>query len=287
MTINKNITRLSKSVGIKTKLYYDIAFAMAECSLDPAHLKDKALSLEEMFDKKFSKDMLNIWSALRDDLASGLGAESAIVVDMNGAMPKVPDALPQELLKEGKMPRFAYVSAVDDRKKLQASWKKIEGSAENLLKTYNSLTDNNIPMQDMMSSEKNGLTTWWTSIPFTGNDFMPCISVSDSLFMVSTSKMYSESLAAQLKGAGSDAGRKGAWLKVDFKVLNGYTKQWLDLVDKHADKIFKNESMKKDYEENKPMIKEALKAFETLDELTVHARVEGGVQRISGHLKAK
>ena len=141
-------------------------------------------------------------------------------------------------------------------------------------------------MQDMMSSEKNGLTTWWTSIPFTGNDFMPCVSVSDKLFMVSTSKTFSESLAAKLKAGGAEA-RKGAWLHVDFKVLNSYTMQWFDLVDKNSKEIFKDESMQKDFETNKPIIKEALKALETIQDLTVHTRMEDGRQRISGHFKGK
>ena len=239
----------------------------------------------EMFDGTFRKDALNIWQALRGDLAAGLGTEAALVVDVNGALPKVP-GVPSTLLKEGKMPRISYVSTVDERAKLQSSWKRINTSAESILKTVSKMMDKEIPMQDMMSSEKNGLTTWWTSIPFTGNDFLPCVSVGDELFLASTSKMYSESLSEQFKKGGGDA-RKGAWMHVDFKVLNQYAGQWLELVTKNAEDVFPSESAREDFATNKPMIDKALQAFGSIEEMTLHARNEGGRSRISFHLKAK
>jgi ABC-type Fe3+-citrate transport system substrate-binding protein len=175
---------------------------------------------------------------------------------------------------------------VDERAKLQSSWKRINTSAESILKTVSKMVEKEIPMQDMMSSEKNGLTTWWTSIPFTGNDFLPCISVSDELFIASTSKTYSESLSEQFKKGGGDA-RKGAWMHVDFKVLNQYAGQWLELVTKNAEDVFPSESAREDFATNKPMIDKALQAFGSIEEMTLHARNEGGRSRISFHLKAK
>lgn len=239
----------------------------------------------ELFDGNFRKDVLGVWQALSGSMAEGLGAESAFVIDVNGTLPKVP-GVPEAVLTEGKTPRITYVSTVDDRAKLQASWKQVNDSAENILKVASGMIGKDIPMQVPMSSEKNDLKTWFIPVPMQNDDFVPSVSVSDELFFASTSKTFSESLAETMK---SDAGEKrhGAWLHVDFEVLNQYAAQWLKIVDANAEEILPSESAREDYASNKPMLEEALKAFGTLDELTLHTRSEGGRSRISMHLKTK
>lgn len=238
-----------------------------------------------MFDGSFRKDALGIWQALRGDMSVGMGAESALVIDMNGSLPKVP-GVPATLLEQGKMPRISYVSTVDDRSKLQASWKQINQSAENILKVVSEMAGEEIPMQVPMSSEKNELKTWFVPIPMQNDDFVPSVSVSDKLFFASTSKTFSEGLAEKFKSGSEDA-RKGAWMHVDFKVFNNYAKQWLELVDSNAEELIESESMREDFKSNKPMIENALEAIGSLDEMTMHTRNEGGKSRVSFHLKTK
>lgn len=239
----------------------------------------------ELYERSFKNDAVELWKALRVDLSGGLGSESAFVIDMNGKLPKIPN-IPSVVLEEGKMPRIGYVSTVKDRQKLQSSWTRINASAENILKTISEMSGEEIPMQVPMSSEKDGLKTWFVPIPFQNDDFVPSVSVSDDLFFVSTSKTFSESLADSFK-AGTKEECKGAWLKVDFKVLTAYLTQWVDLVDKNADDILPGESAREDFRENKPMIDEAIKAFSSLDSLTLHTRNENGRTRVSFHLKAE
>lgn len=239
----------------------------------------------DVFDKSFKNDALGIWKALRGDLADGLGAEAALVVDINGSLPKVPN-VPAVVLEEGKIPRISYVSKVADRAKLQASWKGLNSSIENILKTVSDILGGEVPMQVPMSSEKNDLKTWFVPIPFQNDDFVPSVSVSDELFLASTSKTFSESLAERFKKGGGES-RKGAWLRVDFKVFHQYARQWLDLVEDNADELIPSDSVRADFDANKPMIKKAMEAFSSLEELTFHTRAEGGRTRVSMHLKAK
>lgn len=239
----------------------------------------------KMFDNTFKNDAIELWKALRGDLAAGLGAESALVVDVNGALPKIPN-VPDVILQGGKMPRISYVSTVDDRAKLQSSWTRVNSSAENILKTISQMAGEEIPMQVPMSSEKDGLKTWFVPIPFQNDDFVPSVSVSDELFFVSTSKTFSEGLAERFK-TGDKSDRKGAWLHVDFKMFNGFAQQWMALVEKNADEIIPGESARADFTENKPMIEEAIKAFGSLDSLTLNTRNEDGRTRVSLHLKAQ
>ncbi len=263
---------------------YMVTKRIAALDLDDADFKQFKQGVG-MFDQSFRADVLDVWQALRGDMCAGLGAESALVIDVNGVLPKVP-GVPAAILKEGKSPRISYVSTVADRSKLQASWKRINGSAENILKTVSKMVGNEIPMQVPMSSEKDGLKTWFVPVPLQNDDFVASVSVSDELFFASTSKTFSEGLAAQFKKGGGES-RQGAWLHVDFKVLNQYASQWLELVSKNADQILPSESAREDFTENKPMIEDALKALGSLDSLTTHTRNEGGRSRVSFHLKVK
>lgn len=237
-----------------------------------------------LFDEHFRKDALELWKALRGDLSAGLGAESALVIDINGSFPKVPN-VPEPVLKDGKVPRIAYVSQVADRSKLQASWGKINTSVENMFKTVSEMSGQEIPMQVPMSSEKNELKTWFIPIPFQNDDFVPSVSVSDNLFFASTSKTYSESLAESVAKGGAYS-RNGAWLHVDFTVLNAYAQDWFKLVEANADDIFPDDSMRDDFMENREKVQKAMKALETLKKMTMHTRREGDRTRVSVHLQA-
>ena len=237
-----------------------------------------------LFDAQFSKDVMSLWAALRGDLAAGLGAESAVIVDVNGSFPRIPN-VPEVILKEGKVPRIAYVSEVVDRAKLKTSWDKINTSAENILKTVSNMAGKEIPMQVPMSSEKNDLKTWFIPLPFQNDDFVPSVSVSDKLFFASTSKKYSESLAESFAN-GDGYSRKGAWLHVDFTVFNNFAQEWLELVEANADEVFADDSIRDDFMENREKLITAMKAFETLKKMTMHTRREGGRIRISMHLQA-
>jgi len=263
---------------------YLVAKRVAALDIDDGDFRDFKEGVD-MFDGKFRTDALELWTALRGDLSAGLGAESALIIDVNGTFPKVPE-VPKAVLDNGKTPRIAYVSLVSDRSKLQASWSKINSSAENILKTISEMAGKEIPMQVPMSSEKNDLKTWFIPIPMQNDDFVPSVSVSDDLFFASSSKTFSEGLAESFK-AGGGVSRNGAWLNIDFKVLNTYANDWLKLISDNAETAFPDESMREDFVANKPKIEKAIKAFGSLENLSVHTRSEGGRTRISAHLKAK
>ncbi len=238
----------------------------------------------QMFDQMFSKDLLDVWQALRTNMAEGLGAETALVIDVNGSLPKVP-MLPKAIIEGGKMPRVAYVSTVDDREKLQASWTRLNTALESLLKKASEMTGAEIPMQVPMSSEKDGLKTWFVPIPFQNDDFVPSVSVSDDLFFAATSKRFAEGLSS-LAAKGGGESRQGVWLDVDMKVLHSYAEQWLKLIEENAAEFMSDVELE-DFNANKEMIETTLSALGMMDSLTYHMRQEDGVTRTSMHLKTK
>ncbi|MGJ8677426.1 MAG: hypothetical protein ACSHX0_07905 [Akkermansiaceae bacterium] len=238
-----------------------------------------------MFDQMIRKDLVELSDALRGDMSEGVGAEGAFIIDLNGKLPRVP-GLPDQIIEEGKMPRVAFVSTVADRSKLQSAWKRTNVVIENLLSTATKMTGKNIPMQVPMSSEKDGLKTWFVPIPFQNDDFVPSVSVSDELFFVSTSKLYSESLTERVQAGGGES-RKGAYMHVDFNLLNQYIGDLFVMVEKNADELMPSDSAREDFIANKEMIQELLKALETMQGMTYHIRQDDGQTRVSLHLSAE
>ena len=238
----------------------------------------------QMFEQIFRGDLLEIWKALRANMAEGLGSESALVVDLSGTLPTAP-MLPEPILKEGKIPRVAYVSTVDDRKKLQTSWTRLNAAIERLLGKVSEMTGADIPMQIPMSSEKDSLKTWFVPIPFQNDDFVPSVSVSDDLFFASSSKRFAEGLAT-LAGEGGEESRQGVWLNVDMKVMHSYAEQWLALIEDNAEELMTASEIE-DFNANKEMLQVAISALGMIDGLNYHMRSEAGKTRTSLHLKTR
>jgi hypothetical protein len=234
-----------------------------------------------MFNEKFKTDTIGVWDALQT-MESGLGTETAIVVDLKGAMPPIP-GLPQEVVDGGKFVRAAVISPVTDRAKLQESWTKLDGSLRNVLKTVSEMSGEEIPMQKPISSDKNGFTTWFFSFPFFNDDFLPSVTVGDKWFVASTSKLQALDLVNAAESAGDD--KTGAWFEFDFDTLRTFSADWVTLLEKHGEA-----AMGPNFEEFKkeiPRIQKGLTAFAEFDSLSVSERMEGGKLRSTIHFKVR
>lgn len=236
----------------------------------------------KLFEEKFRTDAVGIWKAIGGDLAGGLGTESALIVDLNGAAPAVP-GISQAVIDQAKVPRISIIAPVEDRAKVKASWEQINQSATSILGTVSEMTGTDIPMQKPMSSEKDGLVTWFFPMPFFTDDFLPSVTVSDQWFVTSTSKLQALDLAGQADKGGD--GRPGLVFKANFVALQNYAKELQKIVDENAEAIFggKNDQ----YEENKEKIQKVIEAIDDLDRLTVHQYKDGDTVRSSLHFKTR
>jgi hypothetical protein len=236
-----------------------------------------------LFNEKFRADTLGLWDALAT-ADSGLGAETALVVDLKGALPPLP-GVPQELVDGGRFVRASLVSPVTDRAKLAESWGKLDGSLKNIFKTVSEMSGEEIPMQKPISSEKNGLMTYFFSFPFFNDDFLPSVTVSDKWFIASTSKLQALDLAAAADQAAGP--RTGAWLELDFDALRKFTGEWVDLLEKNGEAVLGGPDEFAEFKEQLPRIRKGLEALEEFDQLSVSERREGGQLRTSLHFKTR
>lgn len=237
----------------------------------------------KVFDTKFRSDTLKLLDALRGDFSAGLGQESAFVVDLKGTVPALP-GIPQVLVDKGKFLRASWISPVTDRSKLATSWEKMNEASTRILKTVSEMAGDEIPMQKPMSSEKNGYTTWFVSMPFFNDDFVPSVTVGDKWFIASTSKIQALELA---DAAGKEPStRTGFYLNVKIDPLRNFGSQWLKLVDDNAAAVFADqEEALGQFKEKKEDIGKAILALGDLDSISTHVRREGGRVRGSVHFK--
>jgi hypothetical protein len=236
----------------------------------------------KMFDENFRTDALGIWGAVKGDFSEGLGRESALIVDFKGTVPAIP-GIPQAVVDQGRFPRASVITPVVDRAKVASSWEKINQSATRILAKVNEMSGSEFPMQKPMSSEKNGMTTWFFSMPFFNDDFLPSVTVGDKWFVASTSKNHALDLAAQAEKGGAD--KKGLVLKANFVAMQAYAREMQKMVDANADAILAGNAAQ--YEDNKEDIIRAINALDDFDALTVHSNRDGDVVRTSVHFKTR
>jgi uncharacterized protein YoaH (UPF0181 family) len=238
-----------------------------------------------LFEENFSDDTVKLWQAMSVDMNDGLGNESAIVVDLNGEMPPLPN-VPQELVKAGKFPRVSWVKPVKDRAKLAAAWDQMNASGESIMKQVSAMMESEQALPKPMSSKENGLITWFFAGPLFTDDFAPSVTLDDKWFVASTSKTHAVALAQA--AASSNTGKTGAYMSVKFDALRSCAEHWLKAVDDNKDALFEdNESAAEDFTANRKMIQDSLGALGELDEMTLHTRKESGSDRTSFHLKTR
>ncbi|MCW1885963.1 hypothetical protein OKA04_14585 [Luteolibacter flavescens] len=237
-----------------------------------------------LFNEKFRTDTIALWDAL-SVAGDGLGNESALVVDLKGTVPPVPN-VPQEIVDNGRFVRASLISPVTDRAKLQEGWSKLDGSMKNIFKTVSEMAGEDIPMQKPMSSEKDDFKTWFFSMPFFNDDFLPSVTVSDKWFVASTSKLQALELAGAADKA-AEGERKGAWLELDFDTLRKFTGDWVNLLEAHGEVAFGDPDKFAAFKEELPRIKKGLEAFEEFDSLSISESIEGGKLRNSVHFKVR
>ncbi|MDP4626357.1 MAG: hypothetical protein NWT08_14630 [Akkermansiaceae bacterium] len=275
----------------KVSAYFEAIFETLYAStmkLSEIEVKDgdllEAKQFAEIFDTQFRTDVIGLYEAVSGGLSDGIGDETAIVIDLKGATPAVP-GIPQELVDEAKVPRITWVAPVTDRSKLAESWKQMDSSISSLLSKASEMFDVDIPMQKPISSDKDGMTTWFFSFPFFQDDFLPSVTVSDDWFAASTSKLQAVDLIGKA-AAGGEAGN-GMEFYVNFNALTDYADMMLAVVEKNKDSIFTNEYDLGDFNRNKEGYKEIIEACRDFDSLTWTAKKENGYVRNSMHFKTK
>lgn len=153
--------------------------------------------------------LLQIYGAQREMSLKGLGTDTGFLLDAEGKMPSIPGA---PAGSKGKpLLRFTTFSEVANRAEVASSWEKTITAITTATKQGaggavpgGSPGSSAFALPDPISSEKNGVTSYFFGLPFFSGDLLPCASLNDTLLMLSTSKTAAETYAGVLaKGTSS------------------------------------------------------------------------------------
>lgn len=258
---------------------YAVTMKIAEAPLEGPEM-EQFKSMAKMFDDTFRADMVSLWDSFSHEAGASLGQETALVVDLKGSAPAVP-GIPQKVLDEAKVPRISWIAPVRDRAKLSGAWDKMNTTLIGTLARISEMTGANVPMQKPISSEKDGNTTWFMSMPFLTDDFLPSVTVGDQWFAASTSRNQALDLIG--KAAAAPEERGGFWFSLNFKALQTYAESSYKLIDANSEALMGGPIPT----DQRRMIEDSIAALGDLDKLTVHARREGSVMRSSIHFKTR
>lgn len=175
-----------------------------------------------MFEQLFLPAWKKFYQADKNLAEKGLGSEQGYVIDLNGKMPTLP-MLPPEA-KGMKFPRITAINEVASRAEVDKSWTVMSESINGLSTAMGggASSPNSPPLfvlPDPITSEKNGVTTYFYSLPFFAGDLLPCASINDKLLLLSSSKDAAESFAGELSKPTSEK-TTGLYWKFDVSVLS-------------------------------------------------------------------
>jgi hypothetical protein len=261
------------------KAFTETAYALAMHVADMPGEEGGMVNFKEMaglFDDKFRPHVLAMWEALGWEFSAGLGGETALIVDLSGTVPPVP-GVPQSVADDARFPRVSIVSPVSDRAKLAAAWEKMNVGIAGVVKEIGEMQGQEIPMQKPISSERDGYTTWFFSMPFFTDDFMPSVTVGDKWFAASTSKNQALDLLAK---AGSGEAGSGMRMHVNFAALATFANETLEVLAKNPDAVPMDQ-------DDMEQVRKLAAALDDFDKLSIHLRRENGQLRSSLHLKTR
>ena len=166
-----------------------------------------------MFQMMALPTVMKIYEADKNLTEKALGDENAFIIDINGKMPALPGVPPET--KGMKFPRIVTISDVNNRAEISASWVKLNEAITQITTMASMMSGAGAPpedgqpvkpgavapapvLPDPISSDKNGITSYFYGLPYFAGDLLPCASLNDHVFMLSTSKDGAEAFAAAL-----------------------------------------------------------------------------------------
>lgn len=139
--------------------------------------------------KPFVPLISSVWNASRKTTA-GYDSVRGYVLDLNGTFPAGIKDIPENILKNGRIPRLASVVRVSDMSKLSAAWDEGRKALEANKTILQPLVGNIDLAKPLEEKGSDGLTFYSYPIPDTGNDWSPALAVGDSLIASGSSRNF-------------------------------------------------------------------------------------------------
>jgi len=226
--------------------------------------------------------LTDLYHITRDQFLKSLGTESTLSVDLNGAIPALPQ-IPVPIQQEGRMMRIAVIREVADEKLLAQSWASYLALARQLSVFLPPKMQPSGGLPEPQSKDLGGAEMFFYPLPIDTGDLLPNITISAGKdFIASTSPAYSSEISDALKGAAS--GGVPSALKIDVRLTAAYdfAERWLNLAGEHPELFFKQKpDAAARFTQNEPKLRSLLKGLRLLQGMEGRVFQENGGLRIS------
>jgi hypothetical protein len=218
----------------------------------------------------------DFWRASRQ-LSAALGDESALVLDLDGAVPKIPNLPPG--LTDGKVPRMAWVSELKDRAALSEAWKGFEKS----IKQIAALAPPGMAVPEPQMKKDGNVELYFVEPPIPTDDFLPHIAIAKDRWIFSTSPTLTKEVATKTSASGGKA--LGSEWNIKVPALCDLADAWLAVIDKDPKGFLRSSSDAAQYTKLRPTLGEVIRLARSLNSIEWRAFTEGGETRNSTFLK--
>ncbi|MEK0448093.1 MAG: hypothetical protein RL088_361 [Verrucomicrobiota bacterium] len=210
------------------------------------------------------------WKSCRV-LGKALGDNSAMLVDLNGSMPPLPNA-PKVVLDGGKMPRIAIVMDLKDRAALGEAWKGFEKLIKQGIALIPAGADAP-PAPEPKVKTEGDLEIHYVELPVQLGDMLPHIAISKDKWIMSTSPNYSAELAKQ---AASGSLKADAEMQMNLGGIATFAEHWVKLAASNPTEFFQNPGAAEYFQKNKETIDTAIRLIRSIKSMGIQMGEEGG-----------
>lgn len=153
-------------------------------------------AIEKWVESDIIPNLVTFYEGTKTVFGKGVGNEHAWIIDLGGKMPPLP-IFPQKDGEPLKMLRIAGLDTVADRPSIGGPWDAMQKSLNKVAGAFPLLAGSQLP-DPVQSNQTGGLTTYAYQLMPDVLDLAPCVSVSDSTFMMGTSVSQHGELATRL-----------------------------------------------------------------------------------------
>ena len=218
----------------------------------------------------------DFWAASRK-MSKALGNESALVLDLNGNMPKVPGIPPA--FADGKVPRFAWVADLKDRAGVSEAWKGFE----KIIKQLAAFAPGGSPVPEPQMKKDGDVEIHFIELPLPTDDLMPHIAISKDRWIISTAPSLTKEIASRPSAAGGAP--LGSEWRLQVPAFCDLADAWLKVIDKDSQTFFHSSFDQKEYAKLRPTFGELVKLGRSIQSLEWRVFSEGSETRNSAYLK--
>ena len=214
------------------------------------------------------------WASGRK-LSNALGNESAFILDMNGAMPKIPNLPPN--LADGKVVRIAWVAELKNRAGLSEAWTGFS----KIIKQLSAFAPGAVPEPTM--KKEGDVEIHFIELPIPTDDALPHIAITKDRWIISSSPSLTKEITSKASAAGGTP--LGSDLRMQIPAACDLADTWLKVIDKSPATFFPRSNDQKEFAKLRPTFGELVRLGRSIQSLQWRVFSEGGSARNSMFLK--